>query len=181
VARKGLRLGETKRRMPWGEGATMGRRLVVAVIATVGIVGAHMSSAAAMTVKHETSSFDGTIAWSCPGPNPLEHYTLTTHTTTFFVAGTRVRVIAHQEWRGWITNRDTGELMRDAGNWSNVYTYEGRHVVRGVTTGVIWRFTVPGHGIIVHQSGRSVFQQDGESSETPFGGFADVGQLCQYV
>jgi hypothetical protein len=155
--------------------------LVVAVIAIVGVAGANISSAAAMTVQHETSSFDATIAWSCPGPNPVEHYTLTTETTTFSVAGTRVRVIDHQEWRGWITNRQTGELIRDAANWNDVYTYEGKHVVRGVTTGAVWRFTVPGHGIVVHQTGRSVFQQNEDPWDTPFGGFADPAALCAYV
>jgi hypothetical protein len=159
----------------------MSRRLVVAMIAIVGVAGANISPAAAVTVKHETSSFDAVIQWSCPGPNPTELSTLPSRTTTFYVDGKRVRVIEHQEWRGWITNRETGELIRDAANWNNVYTYEGRHVVRGVTTGVIWRFVVPGHGIIVHQSGRSVFQQDEEPWNTPFGGFADTAALCAYV
>lgn len=139
------------------------------------------SPAGALTVSHETTSFSATIPWSCPGPNPIEHYTQTTRTTTFSVAGQRVREIVHVQWRGWITNRETGELIRDNANWTDVYTFEGKHLVRAVLTGAVWRFTVPGHGIVVHQTGRSVFEPGEEDWTTPFGGPADISTLCGYV
>jgi hypothetical protein len=159
----------------------MKRILLVATMVAGALTVVGGSPAAAMTVKHETSSYDATIPWTCPGPNPIEHYTLSTQTTTFFVGGKRIRVIDHQEWRGWITNRETGERIRDAGNWNDVYTYEGNHVLRGVTTGAVWRFTVPGHGIVVQETGRSLFEQGSDSWETPFGGSPDVSALCPYV
>ena len=159
----------------------MGRAIAVMSAVVCAFVAMSASPAAARTVTHETSSFDATIPWQCPGPNPIEHYTLTTRTTTFFLGGKRVRVIDHQQWRGWITNRETGALIRDNGNWNDVYTYEGNHVVRGVTTGAVWRFTVPGHGIVVHQTGRSVFERGADEWSTPFGASADVAALCPYV
>jgi hypothetical protein len=152
--------------------------LVLSVIATVLAVAA---PAGAMTVRHETTSFDATIHWSCPGPDPLERYTLTTRTTTFSVDGHRVRVIAHAHWRGWLTDRDTGAQIRDDGAWTDVYTYRGRRIVKIVTTGAVWRLTIPGHGMVVHQTGRSVYEPGEGSQSTPFGGQADVSALCPYV
>ena len=159
----------------------MRRTQAAALVLGAALVVSSAAPVLAVTIKHETSSFDATIPWSCPGPNPIEHYTLTTRTTTFFIGGKRVRVIDHQQWRGWITNRETGALIRDTGNWNDVYTYEGNHVVRGVTTGAVWRFTVPGHGIVVHQTGRSVFEPGTGEWSTPFGGSPDVSGLCPYV
>jgi hypothetical protein len=158
----------------------MRRSLVVTVsLAGMLLVGT-ASPAQAMTVRRETSSYHATINWPCPGPDPVERYTLTTHTTTYSVDEQRVRVIDHAHRRGWLVDRDTGALIRDDANWTDVYTYRGRHLVRGVLTGAVWRLTIPGHGIVVHQTGRSVFGP-GENSETPFGGQADISQLCAYV
>jgi hypothetical protein len=137
--------------------------------------------AEAMTVRHETSSFDAEIHWPCPGRDPVERYTLATRTTSFFVDGTRVRVIDHQHWHGWITDRDTGAQIRDDANWTDVYTYRGRHLLKAVVTGAIWRLTIPGHGIVVHQTGRSVFEPGVGTQETPFAGQADITKLCPYV
>ena len=55
-------------------------------------------------------------------------------------------------------NRDTGELLRDDGDWTVVLFYgpSGNRVVRLTTSGAVWRLTVPGEGIIVHQSGRLI-------------------------
>jgi hypothetical protein len=157
----------------------MGRIGIAAAAIALALVGAAPS--AALTVTHETSSFDGTIAWSCPGPDPIEHYTLTTRTTTFTLGDRRVREMHHSQWRGWITNRETGALIRDNGTWNDVYIFEGKQVVRAVTTGAVWRFTVPGHGIVVHQTGRLVFEPGGDEWSTPFGGFTDISKLCAYV
>jgi hypothetical protein len=158
------------------------RRAFVAMVSLVGIlVTAGVPPARAMTVRHETSSFDATIQWSCPGRDPVEHYTETTHSTTYSVDGQRVRVIDHVGWRGWIVNRETGALLRDAANWNDVYTYRGKRIVKIVTTGVIWRLTVPGHGIIVHQSGRQVFERGDEPDSTPFMEAPDIQKLCSYV
>lgn len=159
-------------------------RRAVAVLLSLSAVGLVCvgSPAQAMTVKHETSSFSASLRWSCPGRDPVEHYTQTTRTTTFFVHGERVRVIDHVRWQGWIANREAGGApLRDAGSWNNVYTYDGRRVIRAVTTGAIWRLTVPGHGIVVHQSGRQVYERRHEISTTPFMGPAQIDKLCRYV
>jgi hypothetical protein len=159
----------------------MRRMLTIALGVAGALITLIASPVAALTVSHETNSYTATIPWSCPGRDPIEQYTLTTRTTTFSVGDKRVRVMDHSQWRGWITNRETGELIRDDANWTNVYVFEGKHLVRAVQTGAVWRFTVPGHGIVVHQTGRSVFTPGEEDWASTFGGPADISTLCAYV
>ena len=139
--------------------------------------------AGAMTVKHEgdVSHFD--IHWTCPGHDPVEHVTLTVHTTEFWAAGVRVRSIQHWLWRGRLQNRQTGELVRDDGGWTIALFYgpSGKRVVRSTTSGAIWRFTVPGEGIVVHQTGRIVDGPNGVEFASTFGGSADSSPLCAFV
>ena len=140
--------------------------------------------ASAMTVRHhvDTSHYD--IHWTCPGPNPIEHVTTTVRITEFWDDGARVRQIEHWHWTGRIENRDTGQVLRDNGDWTVVLTYgpSGNRVVRLTTSGVVWRLTVPGEGIIVHQSGRLIRRGDGTDIFTStFGGRADPSPLCAYV
>jgi hypothetical protein len=137
--------------------------------------------ASAMTVTHTVSSYDSITQWRCPGDNPVEHYTLTARTTTFKVRGERVREHVNVQWRGWITSRDTGELVRDAGSWNEMYFYDGKHLVRSIFTGAVWRFVVPGHGIVVQQTGRAVYEPGTDDWTTPFGASPDYSALCQFV
>jgi hypothetical protein len=140
-----------------------------------------MAPASAATVKHRVivSNFD--THWECPGRDVIEHVTTTVHRTEFRVDGVRVRSIEHTLWKGHIVNRRTGASMRDEGSWTTVATYapNGRRVLRLATNGSVWRFTVPGEGIVVHQTGRTVVgDQDFESA---FGGFADSSLMCPFV
>jgi hypothetical protein len=134
-----------------------------------------------MLVKHSVDVAQFDIHWACPGQDPVEHATTTVRTTEFWVAGVRVRSIEHWLWRGRLENRETGELVRDDGSWTNVlfYVASGKHVVRITTSGAVWRFTVPGEGIIVHQTGRSVAGD--EDFASTFGGSADTTALCAFV
>jgi hypothetical protein len=158
------------------------RTMCIAAAVAIAALGLGAVPAAAQTVTHETTSFTATTRWPCPGHDPVEHYRLTFHDTTFKRDGVRVRLISHAIWRGWITNRTTGALVRDDSNWTEIVTFNatGRREVRHVTVGSVWRLTIPGHGIVVHQSGRTVTDQSGTTS-TPFGGFADPSKMCPYV
>src|SRR5215510_13417127 len=133
-------------------------RVCVTVGIALGLVPAISAPASAMTVKHKVvvSSFD--IHWTCPGRDPVEHATTTVHRTEFWAGGVRVRAITHTLWRGRLENRDTGALMRDDGTWTvfDTYSPSGKRIVRSATSGSVWRFTVPGEGIVVHQTGRQV-------------------------
>lgn len=157
------------------------RKLVLAIAIMVGPSAFTVTPAAAMTVTHETSSYDATTSWRCPGENPVEHYTLTARTTTFKVGGERIREHVHVQWRGWITSRETGERVRDDGTWNEVYVFDGRHLVRRIFTGAIWRFVFPGHGIVVQQTGRAVYQEGSDDWTTPLGASPDFTPLCRYV
>ena len=140
--------------------------------------------ATAMRVTHEKDSYSGSASWSCPGKNPQEDYTVTSRSTTFRRDGVRTRIISHQHWRGWITSRQDGALVRDDGDWTVVNTFgpNGNRVIRSVTTGSVWRLTVPGDGIVVHQAGRSWYNPaSGDSGSSAAGGFADPSDMCDYV
>ena len=53
----------------------MRRTQAAALVLGAALVVSSAAPVLAVTIKHETSSFDATIPWSCPGPNPIEHYT----------------------------------------------------------------------------------------------------------
>lgn len=156
-------------------------RMIVTLAIAMGFAMTTASPASAMVVKHSVDVAQFDIHWTCPGQDPVEHATTTVRTTEFWAAGVRVRSVEHWLWRGRLENRETGELVRDDGSWTNVYVYgaSGKHVVRVTTSGAVWRFTVPGEGIVVHQTGRSIAgDQDFAST---FGGFADTTALCAFV
>ncbi len=162
------------------------RRSVVVVSATLaialGLALATAAPASAMTVKHTVHVDQFDVHWGCPGHDPVEHATTTVRITEFWAAGVRVRSIEHWLWRGWLENRDTGELVRDDGSWTVVSFYgpSGNRTVRSTTSGAVWRFTVPGEGIVVHQTGRAVYGDD-EEFTSAFAGFADSSALCAFV
>ncbi len=135
-----------------------------------------------MTVKHSVDVAQFDIHWSCPGHDPVEHATTTVRTTEFWAGGVRVRSIEHWRWRGRLENRETGELVRDDGAWTEVlfYNSSGKRIVRRTTSGAVWRLTFPGEGIVVHQTGREVAGDD-EYFASTFGGFADSSLLCPFV
>ena len=140
------------------------------------------ASASAMTVKHSVHVAHFDIHWTCPGRDPVEHATTTVRITEFWANGIRVRSIEHWLWSGRLENRDTGELLRDDGGWTVVLFYgpSGNRVVRSTTSGAVWRLTVPGEGIVVHQTGRAVYGDD-EEFTSAFGGPADSSPLCSFV
>jgi hypothetical protein len=157
--------------------------VTVAIALVLGLPTAAQSRA--MTVTHgvHVSRFD--IHWTCPGRDPVEHATTTVRITEFRADGVRIRQIEHWHWTGRVENRDTGELLRDDGDWTVVLFYgpSGNRVVRLTTSGVVWRLTVPGEGIIVHQSGRLIRTGDNETDlfTSTFGGRADSSPLCAFA
>jgi hypothetical protein len=163
---------------------TRGRTVRISIVLALALVLPVLSTtpASAMTVKHLVNVERFDTHWGCPGPDPVEHATTTVRITEFWVGGVRVRSIEHWSWKGRVENRDTGELLRDDGAWTTVYAYSpnGHRVIRGATSGSVWRFTVPGVGIVVHETGRQVFGE-GEDFTSTFGGFPDTSALCKYV
>jgi hypothetical protein len=155
----------------------------LAVILGFGLTTA--TQANAMAVAHSVAIAQFDIHWSCPGRDPVEHATTTIRIAKFRADGVLVRQIEHWHWLGRVENRETGEILRDAGDWTVVLLYgpSGNRVVRLTTSGVVWRLTVPGEGIIVHQSGRLIRTGDNETDlfTSTFGGRADPSPLCAFV
>jgi len=164
-----------------GSVVRVGVTLVIALV--LGVPTA--AQASAMTVTHSVHVSQYDIHWACPGRDPVEHVTTTVRITAFWVDGARVRQIEHWHWTGRVENRDTGELLRDDGDWTVVLFDgpSGNRVVRITESGVVWRLTVPGEGIIVHQSGRLIRTGDNETDlfTSVFGGRADPSPLCAFA
>jgi len=154
--------------------------IAMAALMTIGSV-ALADPAVAMTVTHKTTTREDTIDWTCPGKDPVEHYTETFRVTTFRRDGHRVKEITHTTWRGWVEIRGTDDTIRDAAGWTIITTFSHGHFVRSITAGAVWRFTVPGHGMVVHQTGRSVVVHGGDSKESTYAAFADPSAMCPYV
>ena len=157
----------------------MGVTLAIALV--LGLPTAAQASAVRVTHSVHVSQFD--IRWTCPGRDPVEHATTTVRTTEFWSDGVRVRSIEQWHWTGRVENRDTGELLRDDGDWTVVLFYgpSGNRVVLITTSGAVWRLTVAGEGIIVHQTGRLVRIGDDDVFTSVFGGRADSSPLCAFV
>lgn len=161
----------------------MRRAALVAIVAMVGLSIVGMETpASALTVSRSSTEIASTVHWPCPGPDPAEHFTLVFRDTTYKRDGVGVMVISHVTWRGTLVNRTTGALVRDDSTWNQVFTFNttGKRIVRTVTTGAVWRLTIPGHGIVVHQSGRSVTEGN-DTWSTPFGGLTNPSPMCAYV
>lgn len=156
-------------------------RRLTALLATASLlVLIPSASATAPERKVIVDSFE--IRWGCPGPDPVEQATQTTKKTTFFLGGGLEKIVYHRHWEGWVRHRETGELLRDDGVWTDILYLDGNRLIRAVTTGAVWRFVIPGRGIVVHQSGRSVYVPDGQGTETPFAAIPNLkATLCRYV
>ena len=157
--------------------------LTLAIALVLGLPTA--AQASAMTVTHSVDGSQYDLHWACPGRDPVEHVTTAVRITAFWDEGVRVRQIEHWRWTGRVENRDTGELLHDDGDWTVVLFYapSGNRVVRLTTSGVVWRLTVPGEGIIVHQSGRLIRTGDNATDlfTSTFGARADPTPLCAFV
>ena len=162
-------------------GSVVRAGVALAIALVLGLPSAAQASATTVTHSVHVSQFD--IHWTCPGRDPVEHATTTVRIAEFLADGVRVRSIEHWRWTGRVENRDTGELVRDDGSWTVVLFYgpSGNRVVRITTSGAVWRLTVPGEGIIVHQTGRLVRIGDDDEFTSTFGGRADSLPLCAFV
>jgi hypothetical protein len=166
-----------------GRGSVVRVGVTLAIALVLGLPTA--AQASAMTVTHSVHGSHYDIHWTCPGRDPVEHVTTIVRITAIWDDGVRVRQIEHWHWSGRVENRDTGALLRDDGDWTVVLFYgpSGNRVVRLTTSGVVWRLTVPGEGIIVHQSGRLIRTGDNRTDlfTSTFGARADPSPLCAFV
>jgi hypothetical protein len=164
-----------------GSGVRVGITLAIAL--ALGLPTA--AQASAMTVTHGVGGSRYDIRWPCPGLDPVEHVTTAVRSTAFWDNGIRVRQIEHWHWTGRVQNPDGGEPLHDDGDWTVVLFYgpNGNRAVRLTTSGVVWRLTVPGEGIIVHQSGRLIRTGDNATDlfTSTFGARADPSALCAFV
>ena len=142
------------------------------------------SQASAMTVTHSVRVSQYDIHWACPGRDPVEHATTTVRITAFWTDGVRVRQIEHWHWTGRVENRDTGELLRDDGDWTVALFYGPQRQPRRSPYDI-------GRGVAAHRPGRRHHRPPNRTPHScrrrtdlftsTFGGRADPSPLCAFV
>jgi hypothetical protein len=155
------------------------RIIAIAVLGCVAASGLQ-GVAGAVTPKHSESSFNGKFFYRCPGPDAVERASVSFSTTRFRRHDGVTKTITHTRWRGVIQGSD-GTRIRDEGSWTSTVYRRGSDFLRGTTSGVVWHLTIPGEGIIIHQSGRQVTVDGGETFASTFAGTAESRPLCRYV
>jgi hypothetical protein len=140
------------------------RLLVIPVlIAVSALVFASPSQAARPFHFQDTNSeFDPHFA-TCDGQGISLFTTGRTHGTTFFDAnGDVVRTIAHNRFLDHFRNTVTGEKLLNRGTFQETFIpVDGsQDLFTDTITGHVFLATQPHHGIVIHDSGRIIFNPD---------------------
>jgi hypothetical protein len=108
---------------------------------------------------HDTNSeFDPHFA-TCDGQD-ISLFTTgkTFGTTSFDSEGNVVRTIVHNRFLDHFTNTDTGERLLNRGTFQETFVpIDGTDEFMETVVGHVFLATQPGHGIVIHDSGRVVF------------------------
>jgi hypothetical protein len=144
----------------------MRTRLLVTLvlIAVFALIFASTSQAARPFHFQDTSSeFDPHFA-TCNGQDISLFTTGRTHGTTFFDSdGDVVRTIVHNRFLDHFTNTITGEKLLNRGTFQETFIpVPGTDEFTDTVVGHVFLATQPGHGIVIHDSGRVVFSPNEE-------------------
>ena len=136
------------------------RRVVVAVTAVLAVAGLVAGTAGArkpvVVEKHNTLTRDFANIPDCVafGFTHSEHYDVTRTVTDFYdQEGTLLREVVHVRFVGTATNDVTGKTIPVVGVRHLVFDFVNETFTE---TGVLRHVTVPGQGIVLHESGRFV-------------------------
>ena len=96
---------------------------------------------------------------TCDGQDISLFTTGTTFGTTFFDAnGDVARTIVHNRFLDHFTNTVTGETLLNRGTFQETFIpVDGTDEFTDTVVGHVFLATQPGHGIVIHDSGRVVF------------------------
>jgi hypothetical protein len=118
---------------------------------------------------------------SCPNFDVLGQWQITRVTSTFYdQSGTPIRIERHLSYVGSLSNPSTGTSLPDSGNvlvtvdlQTGTVTFDGRGRVD----------TVPGLGVVLHESGMFTFLGDELIAEAGQHDTLDgnLGPLCNYL
>lgn len=143
----------------------MGRLIVVAgLIAAAAIALAAPASAVPPSV--EMFHFEDAFDIECGTFVLHEEFVTDIRVTTFFdKAGNPDHLIVHERFRGFIETPD-GRLEADPGNINTFVDFAGTPDDESDDTvrqaGMIFAITVPGQGIVAHDTGLIIFEPDGD-------------------
>ena len=135
------------------------RRVVVAVAAVAGVAALAGTAAASKPVvleKHNSLTRDFANIPDCVafGFTHTEHYDVTRTVTDFYdQEGNLLREVVHVRFVGTATNDVTGKTIPVVGVRHLVFDFVNETFTE---TGVLRHVTVPGQGIVLHESGRFV-------------------------
>jgi len=135
----------------------------------LGIAAAALSlvaTAGAVPPTTETFHFEDAFDIDCGTFTLHEEFVTDIRVTTYYDnAGNPDRLIAHERFRGFIETPD-GTLEADPGNIINFVDFAGTPGDESDDTvrvaGMIFAITVPGHGIVAHDTGLIIFEPDGD-------------------
>jgi hypothetical protein len=136
------------------------RRVLVAVTAVVAVAALVAGTAAAtkpvVVEKHNTLTRDFANIPDCVtfGFTHSEHYDVTRTVTQFYdQEGNLLREVVHVRFVGTATNDVTGKTIPVVGVRHLIFDFVNETFTE---TGVLRHVTVPGQGIVLHESGRFV-------------------------
>lgn len=134
---------------------------LLALLAFVSILTLAASPVGAVPPEREIFRESATIVLAdCGGGVVLtESYTLVSTDTFFFDAsGNLISVHVHDNFAGVITNSATGNTYNDPSHFTLIADFvEGGFAVHGMN----FANTIPGVGIVVHETGTIIFDFDG--------------------
>ena len=111
--------------------------------------------------RDTNSEFDPHFA-TCDGQDISLFTTGRTFGATFFDSnGDVVRTIVHNRFHDHFTNSVTGEKLLNRGTFQETFTpVEGTDEFTDTVVGHVFLATQPHHGIVIHDSGRVIFNPD---------------------
>lgn len=136
----------------------MTRRLTLLAVVTSVLVGTALP---AVAVPPETSSFEFvdefTDEEACDFPVDVRFVGGGTERLFFDKDGNLKKVIVNLSDNGTATNPANGKTVKGHDAWTIIVEFENGEPVTDTTVGLVFHFNAPGHGIVLIDAGRVVF------------------------
>ena len=145
--------------------ASMKTRVLVTLVlaAACGLILASSSQAARPFHFHDTNSEFDPHFTTCNGVDISLFTTGRTFGATFFDSdGNVVKTIVHNRFHDHFTNTVTGEKLLNRGTFQETFIPVGgsQDLFTDTVVGHVFLATQPHHGIVIHDSGRVIFNPD---------------------
>jgi hypothetical protein len=155
----------------------------VALVAAVGFASAEAAVATPPTSATESASGAVVLEDLCPFDVISNFSSKVTVRTFYDQAGNAVRIQTTNSFVATLSDANTGKAVSDRDHWTTIDHLEGRFAI----VGLLFHINIPGHGIVIIDAGKIVF--DSETGEIAFeagphdfiGGNPDIEAVCGYL